>query len=328
MAKWLEAQWYQKCFWKLLPLYPLSCFYRVMIYLRLKAYQLGILARVKLPVPVVIVGNITVGGTGKTPLVIWLVEQLQALGYQPGVISRGYGAQNVGVAEVLAHSNPQAVGDEPLLIKQRLDIPVFISRERVAAGRALLKAYPQCNIIISDDGLQHYALARDIEIAVIDAERGLGNAQLLPMGPLREPKSRLHEVDFIVSNGQSAEQDDMRIFNMQLIASEFVSVTQSSRRVVADYFHGKKSVAVAGIGNPSRFFNQLRTMGVDASSVEFPDHHAFKMHELDLLQADAIIMTEKDAVKCRQFQYENLWYLPVRAGLPTALVQAITNKLQ
>jgi tetraacyldisaccharide 4'-kinase len=273
-----------------------------------------------MPVPVIIVGNISVGGTGKTPLLIALCEYLVRQGYKPGVISRGYGASISGEYSVAANDDAAACGDEPLLIKQRTGCPVMIGRDRVAAAKKLL-AENDCDVILSDDGMQHYRLKRDIEIAVVDTQRKFGNGFCLPAGPLREPGSRLNKVDMVVHHGKS---DHKYHFSLEFGAA--INLATGEQRDV-ESFTAEKAHAVAGIGHPGRFFRQLQALGVDVTEHAFPDHHAYTSSDIDYADSLPILMTEKDAVKCKRLQsvntvggtYENIWAVPVSAKLSDQL---------
>ncbi len=329
MADWLQKQWLGFTFWHIL-LMPLSWVFGVVVVSRKWLYKTGWLKSVRLSVPVVIVGNINVGGTGKTPLVIWLAEQLQSAGYRPGIISRGYGGNAKQVAEVFTSSNPFEVGDEPVLIAMRTSCPVFVSAGRVEAGRALLAAHPECNVIISDDGLQHYRLQRDVEIIVYDSVKGFGNGALLPAGPLRESKNRLKTVDAVVSNGSVVNDAlllTLKPIEMQLESTDFYNALDNRIKSDAQAFIGQKVLAIAGIGNPMRFFNQLRRMGLNFQSQSYSDHHAFTVRDFEGVEADVIVMTEKDAVKCRSFANSNFWVLPANAVIKNDLLMTILNKL-
>jgi tetraacyldisaccharide 4'-kinase len=280
----------------------------------------------RLPVPVIVVGNITVGGTGKTPLVLWLVERLRAAGRRPGVISRGYGGAAGVPVEVRPDSAPAVAGDEPLLVARRGLCPVWIGRRRHAAGLALLAAHPEVDVIVSDDGLQHYALARDIELAVVDGRRGFGNGRRLPAGPLREPVARLAEVDAVVINGEGGiPAPGVPVYPMRLVAGGLYNLARPSWHEPASYFVGQRAHAVAAIGNPARFFALLDQLGITAAAHAFPDHHPFRA---DDLPAGTVIMTEKDAVKCAAFGREDLWVLPVDAEVSEGLEQQILAKLE
>lgn len=330
MADWLQKQWTAYTLWHLL-LIPLSGLFFVITRIRVWLYKSGWLKSYRLPVPVIVVGNINVGGTGKTPLVIWLAEQLQQAGYKPGIISRGYGGKAKAAQVVFANSNPQLLGDEPVLIAKRTNCPVFVSPDRVAAGEALLQAHPECNVIISDDGLQHYRLQRDVEIAVFDSVKGFGNKALLPAGPLRELVSRLKTVDVVISNGAVSNLQDfvrsvgVEPIEMQLQSGDFVNLQDGTKRA-ASAFVSQQVLAIAGIGNPERFFQQLRRMGIHFSSKSYPDHYAFSARDFQAENVD-IVMTEKDAVKCQAFAQTNFWVLPVYALIGDGLMAIILNRL-
>ena len=307
--KRLDEYWYQKNLVSLL-LSPLSVIFCTLVWLRRKSYQVGLLKSAKLPVPVVIVGNITVGGSGKTPLIITLIQLLKQAGYSPGVISRGYGGTaRTWPQQVRKDSDPRVVGDEPLLIATRCDIPISVGPDRVAAAKKLLE-YHQCDVILSDDGLQHYALSRDIEIVVVDGIRRFGNGYCLPAGPLREKEKRLQEVDMIVSNGLASRRE----FSMDMQVLSLVNLKTNENREL-DNFKSGKIHAIAGIGYPARFFTSLRKQGFDLEEHAFPDHYNYNETDLAFSEKLPIIMTEKDAVKCRFFASDNMWYLPVHAQL-------------
>ena len=281
-----------------------------------------------LPVPVVIVGNLTVGGVGKTPLLISLVEQLKQRGYQPGVIARGYGGSRQG-GEVPVAGDPEQFGDEPVLIRMRTGCPVVVGRDRVGAARQLLQIAPETNVIISDDGLQHYALPRQVEIVVID-DRGFMNGWLLPAGPMRETAARVLSVDAIVGNGVSVppcEIAEVPFFPMTMKAGEFYALEDIERRVTSTNWQGLKLHAVAGIGSPNRFFKQLTQSGIVATSHPFPDHHAYTAEELDF-DGDAILTTEKDAVKLRRLTLRlPVWVMPIDACVQPNLADFVVKKL-
>jgi len=324
MGAWLQQQWYSRTYWHLL-LVPLSWVFLFLSVIRRAAYKLHIFKSYKVAVPVIVVGNINVGGTGKTPLVIWLAERLAEAGLRAGIISRGYGATRLQTPTAVdQQSNPAMVGDEPVLLARRTGCPVWVGQDRVAVAQALLKAHPECNIIISDDGLQHYRMQRDVEIAVVDASRGFGNGWVLPAGPLRERVARLSSVDAVVSNGGHIYPRD---FAMSLESTEFQNVIEPKRTASAGELVGKKMHAIAGIGNPARFFQQLKTMGLQFEPHAFADHHAFQAADLQSMQAEAILMTEKDAVKCAVFAQADWWYLPVYARIDGDLLSRIQNKI-
>ena len=332
MANWLQKQWLSFTLWHVF-LMPLSWLFGLISFVRKSLYKYGLLKSYRLNVPVIIVGNINVGGTGKTPLVIWLAEQLKIAGYKPGIISRGYGGTAIATQAVFPLSNPQEVGDEPVLIAQRTGCPVFVSQNRVAAGRALLKIHPECNIVISDDGLQHYRLQRDVEIAVLDGVKGFGNGALLPAGPLRESIARLSAVDAVVSNGKVTHisfKNNNKILpiEMQLESGFFYNLVDKSLKCDAKSFANKQVLAIAGIGNPARFFQQLSRLGLHFKSLALPDHHKFQSQDFKHVSADIIVMTEKDAVKCESFALPSYWVLPVVAVINSELIQIVLNKLQ
>ena len=324
LAKWLTDFWYQDMYltaWFM----PISMIYVDIIRLRRFLYRIGLFKKYRLPVPVVIVGNITVGGTGKTPLVIALVERLIEQGYQPGVISRGYsGQENVNVQIVTQDSDPALVGDEPLLLAKHCACPVAIGVNRVAAAKLILANYP-CNVILSDDGLQHYALQRDLEIVVIDGQRRFGNGYCLPVGPLREPPERLNQVDMVVVNGGNDLEANQ--FAMICIGDDLINLQKGERKALSS-FRNQACHALAAIGNPNRFFKQLESEGLQLTKHALPDHAA--LTEQDLLFADQkpVIMTEKDAVKCKGFAKAHYWYLPIKAALPETFYQQFFNLLK
>lgn len=313
-------------------LWPLSIVFRMLIFLRRLLYRKGMLASTRLPVPVVIVGNIFIGGTGKTPFTLWLVGQLRLAGFKPGIISRGYGASNAQPLAVDAASAPALVGDEPALMAQRARCPLFVGRDRPAVAAALLASHPEVDVIISDDGLQHYALQRDIEIVLCDA-RGNGNGWMLPAGPLREPATRCR--DFTIFNGGEPPAGfGPDLFRMQLtgsIAERLCDRTQSI--ALADLprsLQASRIVAAAGIGNPSRFFSMLRDAGLAIEELPLPDHYMYSDNPFADLQADLVLITEKDAVKCMQIESikndPRIWVVPVTAHIDGALAERIVEK--
>lgn len=315
----ITKAWYKGALWLYL-LWPLSLIYQFVIYIRRYFYRQGIFKTHRVDVPVIVVGNITVGGTGKSPLVCHLVESLRNKGFNPGIISRGYGAKLARhqVREVFAQSLPSEVGDEPLMLKKKLGCQVFVSPSRVLAAKAIQKA--GCDIIISDDGLQHYALYRDIEVCVFDGQRKWGNGYLLPMGPLREPISRLKSIPYLVVNGANNAGSygqsglNQKEFSMTLHAQSLICMNTGSTKPLQE-FSQKTVHAVAGIGHPERFFNTLQEAGIQLETHAFGDHHAYKHGDFQFDQDLPIIMTEKDAVKCESFELKNAWFLPVSANL-------------
>ncbi len=329
--RWLEQYWY--CIAPLhLVLWPLSLAFAALAALRRLLYRAGVLAVTRLPVPVIVAGNISVGGTGKTPLVIWLVQLLRERGYHPGIVCRGYGGSAGTPQSTSADSDPSVVGDEAVLLARRCACPVWVGAKRAAAARALLAAHPECDAVISDDGLQHYALAHDVEIAVIDGERGFGNGMLLPAGPLREPLQRLDRVDALVVNGvalfpRAILPTSMRTFDMTLGGRTFYGLLNPARQAGPEHFAGQRVHAVAGIGNPRRFFDYLRELGISFTGRPFPDHHAFEATDIDYADTDAVLMTEKDAVKCERFGSDKFWALRIDAKVDLALGELILRKL-
>lgn len=310
-------------------LLPLALLFATAVYLRRLAYRLGVLASSKMPVPVVVIGNITVGGSGKSPLVIYLARELAKHGWRPGVVSRGYGGSAQGVQAVSDASIAALVGDEPVLLARRAGCPVFVGIDRVAAAQALLSAHPECNVLIADDGLQHLRLARDVEIVVMD-ERGLGNGWPLPAGPLRECPARLAEAHALVINGVASALPEFKpqsAFSMQLTGECFRNIHDPLRICSAEALRNRRLHAVAGIGYPARFFRQIERMGLHAEQHAFPDHHAFQPSDLVFPGADALLMTEKDAVKCHAFAPPETWVLPVEAQLDPDLAQWLVEKL-
>jgi tetraacyldisaccharide 4'-kinase len=275
---------------------------------------------------IIVVGNITVGGSGKTPLVIRLCRLLRQAGLKPGVISRGYGRKERGLRLVSPASDPSVVGDEPLLISQRAGVPVIVSPDRCEAARKLLKQ--QINVIISDDGLQHYRLPRTLEICVIDGDRGFGNGLLIPAGPLRETVDRLTTFDHIIVNGETdLIPDEQPTTQMTLVAGLLHSMDSSQSWRLAQ-FTGCKANAVAGVGNPGRFFDLLRHAGIKVIEHVFPDHHVFGVSDFDEMDASLpIMMTEKDAVKCKALGLKNAWFLSVDAVLPSDWEQGLVKRV-
>jgi tetraacyldisaccharide 4'-kinase len=316
-----------------LALWPLSLLFRLLAALRVALFRAGVLQSERLPVPVIVVGNIFIGGTGKTPLTIWLVEQLRAAGLHPGVISRGHGGEgDTGPREVMAASNAREVGDEPLLIANRTGCPVVVGRRRAQAGRLLLERHPEVNVLVTDDGLQHYALRRDVELVLFDG-RGVGNGWTLPAGPLREPASRRRDVTVVNTPELTpalAKAVGGRPWQMRLAGEYAEQLCDPQQRAPLSALKNKRIVAAAGIGNPGRFFTMLKAAGLDIHELPLPDHHDFLDDPFRNLNADLILITEKDAVKCRQLEHLNndprLWVVPVAAQIDPALAAYIVEK--
>ncbi len=275
----------------------------------------------RLPSPVVVVGNITAGGTGKTPLTLALVDALRKQGYRPGVVSRGYGGSQREPMLLGESPSPTQVGDEPCLIRAS-GVPVAVGRDRPAAAQLLLDA--GCNVVIADDGLQHYRLARTVEICVIDGERRFGNARLLPAGPLREPLDRLEKVHFLVCNGGVPRDAEIP---MRLQGGTVQALSDGHEQSIAS-FAGTRVHAVAAIGNPQRFFSSLVDQGLDVIPHPFPDHHAFAPDDLVFGDDLPVLMTDKDAVKCRAFAQPHWWSAPIRAELPSDFYDALFARLE
>jgi tetraacyldisaccharide 4'-kinase len=321
---WLQRHWY-----RITPLHlillPISWLFGALVALRRTLYRYRILPSEKLAVPVIVIGNISVGGTGKTPLTLALAQQLIHRGWHPLIISRGYG----GTAQLAQPVDPgmtaQQVGDEPLLMARRNLCPVWVGADRVATARAALQFHPQCDVVLCDDGLQHYRLQRDVEIAVIDGARGSGNGQLLPAGPLREPVSRLQTVDAVVVNGGEALTGQ---YPMRLPGETFYNLIDSGRTVSAAHFQALHNHAVAGIGHPQRYFRHLEQLGIAFTPHAFPDHHPYRAAELAFTDCDAILLTEKDAVKCAPFADERYWALRVDAQFDPALLDHLLRKIK
>lgn len=341
-------------------LLPLSWAFGILSALRRAAYRAGWLRRTRLPVPVVIVGNIAVGGAGKTPLVIAMVGALRKRGFHPGIVSRGHGRRDRAPRVVRPGDGARDVGDEPPILAAS-GAPVCVGRRRAAAALALLAAHPEVDVIVCDDGLQHYALDRDVEIAVVDGARGNGNGLLLPAGPLREPVSRLASVDALVElrTGEAVAvpardpagagreagigagpgfpgtgaKNRVRpgfpaVYPMTQQPQPWRNVADPAIVADSDRLRGPDLVAIAGIGNPQRFFDQLARLGLDPRTHAFGDHHPYRRAEVAFPGARAILMTEKDAVKCREFGDPRMWMLPIRASVDRALIDAVVEKLR
>lgn len=297
-------------------LIPFSYVFCGIVFLRRWLYRLELFKSVKFDVPVIVVGNITVGGTGKTPLVIALAEALKEKGLKPGIVSRGYGAKIRTPTPVSEDSHYNEVGDEPLLIARRTNCPVVVYRKRVEAVRYLLSHF-DCDIVICDDGLQHYALQRDIEIVVVDGQRQFGNGFCLPAGPLREPVSRLKTVNFIIVNGGGRIKAKVSapIYTMNLTPQKILSVSDFKTEIEPTLLKTKIVHACAGIGHPKRFFETLRAMKLRIFEHLFPDHYPFRKEDFNFGEDALILMTEKDAVKCTSFADNRFMFLKVDAML-------------
>jgi tetraacyldisaccharide 4'-kinase len=347
---WLQQHWYRITPLHLI-LFPISLVFRVLVALRRELYHNGIMTSHQLLLPVIVVGNISVGGTGKTPLTLALAQQLIERGWHPLIISRGYGRSLSRAQQVNLSSPPAQVGDEPLLMAQRDICPVWVGADRVATARAALQVHPQCDVVLCDDGLQHYRLQRDAEIAVIDGARGFGNGLMLPAGPLREPVSRLQTVDAVVVNVQArfphpnplpegeGTNESLREFQfdggnapagqyaMRLTGAVFYNLLNPGQTATPADFQQSNNHAVAGIGHPQRYFQHLETLGVTFTPHAFPDHHPYRAAELSFTDCDAILVTEKDAVKCAAFADARYWVLRVDAQIDPALIDHLLRKI-
>jgi tetraacyldisaccharide 4'-kinase len=328
-------------------LYPFSLLFRLLAALRRQGYNLGLFSQFTAHVPVVVVGNLTVGGAGKTPLVMSLVEQLQRRGWRPGIVSRGYGGEaSQSALLVTANTTAEQAGDEALMMSKRTGVPVAVCARRAAAV-SLLTSQHDCNVIVCDDGLQHYALARQFELCVIDSQAGVGNGWCLPAGPLREPVSRLKKVDAVVYSGGLPERlstgsgvfaapDSTSIFKKlsryrgapmqgayQLRVEAVVNLSNPDRIGSLADFSADNVHAVAAIGRPDKFFQQLRSAGLDITEHAFADHHQFQPQDLEFGDDNAVLMTEKDSVKCAAWARPNHWYVKVVAELDSGIVDAV-----
>ena len=304
---------------------PLESLYLRVVNRKRARFLAGQSERYKAPVPVIVVGNITVGGTGKTPLILWMIDHCRARGLRVGVVSRGYGAKPPSFPWRVHPQQPaEQAGDEPLLIVNRTGVPLMIDPDRSQAVRALLAQEP-LDLILSDDGLQHYRLARDLELVLIDAVRGLGNRRCLPAGPLREPVERLQSVDGLLYNGAATDRADG--YGFQLKPSALVNLLTGERQPVDHFPPGQALHAVAGIGNPQRFFNTLEGLHWRPVQHAFADHAVFTAQALSFSPALPVVMTEKDAVKCAAFAAPDWWYLAVEAVPSAAFVTWFDSQL-
>ena len=313
----LEQLWYRQS-WRCWLLWPLSLIYQGIVALKAICYRLAIFKTVQFPVPIIVVGNITVGGTGKSPFCIALCEHLKSQGYKLGLVSRGYGGQaKTWPQRVTADSDPLMVGDEPVLLVRRTQCPMVVAPDRVTAVELLLAEH-DCDVVISDDGLQHFRLGRAAEVVLVDKARGFGNGLCLPAGPLREPKSRLKRVDAVVEKGG----DDM-----QIVTDRVYALADPQQQLAVADTKDKRVVAMAGIGNPQRFFTTLHELGFEFSQRVFADHHRYTAADLKVLDADIILMTEKDAIKCQQFNDPRCYALAISAKLSASLLLTLQQRL-
>ena len=318
MVKWLHRIWYEGAA-SYQVLLPLSGLYWLLITVRRCLYQMGLLGRWHASVPVIVVGNITVGGTGKTPITIWLSRELRERGFSPGIVSRGYGGSKAPSSmRVDSASDPMVVGDEPVLLARRTDCPVVVDANRARAAQMLVD--DGVDVIISDDGLQHYRLLRTYEICVIDGARGLGNRLLLPAGPMRETIDRLGEVDQVLINGRISDANkdlsvvEQNAIQFELLATEVRRLNGSLTRPI-ERFAGTTVHAIAAIGNPARFFDMLRAHGMQVIEHAFPDHAKLERKDLEFGDDFEVLMTEKDAVKLDRMSVDKYWAVPVETNI-------------
>lgn len=320
--KSLQHYWYQSnaLIWLLL---PVSWLYCLVVSIRRMLYQLQIKRSYSSDVPIVVVGNIVVGGSGKTPLLISLCEYLINKGFKPGVVSRGYGGSVSGIKQVAVNDSASLVGDEPLMVCQKTSVPVVVGRDRVAAVKYLINNN-QCDIVLSDDGLQHYRMRRDFEIAVVDSSRRYGNGFCLPAGPLRERLTRLKDVDIVVYNGNVDVKPKDNFYQLKITGLQQLHGSESRS---LSSFAGKEVHAVAGIGHPQRFFEQLGEASLSVIQHAFPDHHDYQQKDFAGWQDECILMTEKDAVKCSHLSMSNAWVVSVSVVFSTSLEMSFSTKL-
>lgn len=323
--------WWADRGWRAWLWLPLAALFASLVALRRHAYRRGFWRTEGVPVPVIVVGNIATGGSGKTPTVLAVVAHLQQAGWRPGIISRGYGGSLKGPVAVRAASRCAEVGDEPVLMARRAGVPVWIGRDRVAVARALLAAHPDVDVLVSDDGLQHYRLGRDVELVVVD-EAMLGNAWPLPAGPLREPLSRLDEADLVVLHGEASDALLARLppaprTRLSLRPGRFWRLDDATQTCAAAELSGRRLVALAGIGRPERFRQTLLALGLDLQRFHaFPDHHAFTAAELALAGGEVLLMTEKDAIKCAGLAPQETWVLPVNADVDLSVLDTLLKR--
>lgn len=321
--QWLLHQWYGRRNLVSYSLSPFAMAYASVVALRRWLFRVGVKKSYRFPLPIIVVGNITVGGVGKTPLVVYIAQLLKKNGYRPGIVSRGYkGKATTWPCNVTASSDPLQVGDEAVMLAQQINCPLVVAPDRVAAVKQLLAQHP-CDVVISDDGLQHYRLQRDIEIAVIDGERRLGNQFCLPAGPLRETAARLKQVDMVVCQGNAVNHE----YQLQLVLQKIYQLTQPQKEINIELLKQQKVHAIAAIGHPQRFFNQLKKLGFDIIVHAFPDHYVFKREDIIFDDNAMVLMTAKDAVKCGQFADQRHYCMSVRAMIMPEFDRALLAKL-
>ncbi len=321
----LERCWYRTGYAHLI-LLPVSWIFGALAALRRTLYRLHTLKSFRLAVPVIVVGNISVGGTGKTPLTLALAQQLIHRGRHPLIISRGYGGDGVQ-RQVTAGNTACQTGDEPLLMARRNLCPVWVGKDRVATANQALLSHPECDVVLCDDGLQHYRLQRDVEIVVIDGARRFGNGYLLPAGPLREPVSRLNRVDAVIINGKNSINNFNNQYIMELSGAIFYNLLNPEKTILINKLQTLNLHAVAGIGNPQRYFDHLKALGLTVTPHAFPDHHPYQAGDLAFPACDALLLTEKDAVKCAAFADDRFWVLRVDAQIDSALTDHLLRKI-
>ena len=321
-ASFVVDSWYKKSLWLYL-LTPFSLLFKYLTKRRRRKYIQGKLESYKSDIPIIIVGNLTIGGTGKTPLVAYIAQELTKLGYKPGLVSRGYGGKFRDTLQVTKDTPVKQTGDEAQILS-KLNLPFYVDKNRVRAVKTLANNH-DCDVIISDDGLQHYNMNRDIEIVVIDGKRRFGNNLTFPAGPLRESKSRLNSVDFVVNNSGPTKDNE---YLMNISPSKFIHLKTGKSYLIKDWPMHKQVHAVAGLGNPGRFFDLLARLGFDITRNSFPDHHNFDEEDLTFLDHLPIIMTEKDASKCRSFNNNKIWYLTIEADVSDKFIAEVDLKLK
>jgi len=321
---WIQGQWQKRGLYAWLMM-PLSFLYCLVMILRREAYGSGLLKACRIGKPVIVIGNISVGGTGKTPLVIWLANQLARKGIRPAVISRGYGGRAKNFPLLVNSETYAAIsGDEPAMIARSLGCPVVIDPDRVAAAKWLVER-GLCDVIISDDGLQHLALGRDMEIAVITSDRIAGNGLCLPAGPLRENKSRLKTIDVVISR---VKKSALTEHTMDLLPGECSRLDNPAMRLPLSAFWKGPVHAIAGIGNPEGFFSSLRTAGLEIIPHPFPDHYDYTQADISFADGLPVIMTEKDAIKCSEFATRNHWAVTVCVVVDEGILNAVLEKIK
>ncbi|HSW15575.1 MAG TPA: tetraacyldisaccharide 4'-kinase [Solimonas sp.] len=323
MRHWLEQVWYRTTPPPLV-LRPLAMLYGL---LSRRVSQQRRQQAQRLPVMVIVVGNVTIGGAGKTPCVLWLVEVLQSMGRRPGILSRGYGGRGPFPRLVRAGDSAEECGDEPVLLAQRGQVPLAVAPDRLAAGRLLLQSHPEVDVLVCDDGLQHYRLERDLELCVVDGRRGFGNGWLLPAGPLREPSSRAAETALLLVNGASPLESLPHAQRFDLQIGRAVNLLSGESRALREFLPGPVH-AVAGIGNPERFFDGLAALALTLQKHAFADHHAYVPADLAFADAAPVLMTEKDAVKCRAFAQPQWWAVPADLHFPAGGEARLRRLLQ